>query len=43
MAETFSSRVRLRMTVALPLMKSKLYLGGARVVGIGRRCGIIAG
>jgi hypothetical protein len=43
MAETFSSRVRLRMTLALPLMKSKLYVEGARVVGIGHRCGVIAG
>jgi hypothetical protein len=43
MAGTFSSRVRLRMTLALPLMKSKLYVGGARVVGIGHRCGVIAG
>jgi hypothetical protein len=33
MAETFSSRVRLRITLALLLMKSKLYVEGARVVG----------
>jgi hypothetical protein len=43
MAETFSPRVRLRMTLALPLMKSKLYVEGARVVGIGHRCGVPAG
>jgi hypothetical protein len=39
----FLTTCKTQNDLALPLMKSKLYVEGARVVGIGHRCGVPAG